>query len=262
MPTRSLRWAGFLIGVALGGFLDGILLHQVLQWHSLLSGLDDPTYQDLRFRMLADGLFHAAMYGIGLIGLGMLLMARRELAAEGSGRATVAALLMGFGCWHLLDAVPNHWVLGLHHIREDSPNWLAWDMAFFALGMAFVAAGLWVSRTTRLFRGQHIGTGGALCLAVLTTATGLAAATPLSSGSNVTVVFSKTVQPPEVISAMAAIDGQLVWAAGEANIWTFAVPDRRAAWRLYGRGALLVSGSMFGMGCFSSTPPSNTRDYA
>ena len=27
-----LRWAAALIGFALGGFFDGILLHQVLQW--------------------------------------------------------------------------------------------------------------------------------------------------------------------------------------------------------------------------------------
>ncbi|KRE05030.1 hypothetical protein ASE63_25020 [Bosea sp. Root381] len=227
----------------------------MLQWHSLLSGLDGVAYQDLRFRMLADGLFHAVMYGVGLIGLGMLFMARRDLSVEGSGRTVIAAVFVGFGCWHLLDAVLNHWILGLHHIREGSPNWLVWDLAFFALGLALVAAGLWVGRPNQRLPGPPIGTGRAFCLAVLTTGTGIAAATPLTSGSNVTVVFSRTVPPAEVISAMAAIDGQLVWAAAEANIWTFAVPDRRAAWQLYGRGAVLVSGSMFGMGCFSSTPP-------
>ena len=28
----------FLMGVGLGGFIDGILLHQILQWHHMLTG--------------------------------------------------------------------------------------------------------------------------------------------------------------------------------------------------------------------------------
>ena len=30
--------AGILLGAGLGGFVDGILLHQILQWHNMLSG--------------------------------------------------------------------------------------------------------------------------------------------------------------------------------------------------------------------------------
>ncbi|WP_287332186.1 DUF2243 domain-containing protein, partial [Mesorhizobium sp.] len=36
-----------------------------MQWHSLLSSLDGAIFQDLRFRILTDGLFHAVMYAIG-----------------------------------------------------------------------------------------------------------------------------------------------------------------------------------------------------
>jgi uncharacterized membrane protein len=35
-PTSSLRWT-IVLGFGLGGFFDGIILHQVLQWHHLLS---------------------------------------------------------------------------------------------------------------------------------------------------------------------------------------------------------------------------------
>ena len=35
--TRCLLLAGSVLGMALGGFFDGILLHQVLQWHHFLS---------------------------------------------------------------------------------------------------------------------------------------------------------------------------------------------------------------------------------
>lgn len=34
--TPWFRW-GAALGFALGGFFDGILLHQILQWHHLLS---------------------------------------------------------------------------------------------------------------------------------------------------------------------------------------------------------------------------------
>ena len=35
---RRTPWLpGLLLGLGLGGFLDGILMHQVLQWHHLLT---------------------------------------------------------------------------------------------------------------------------------------------------------------------------------------------------------------------------------
>ncbi|MFH9118580.1 DUF2243 domain-containing protein [Streptomyces globisporus] len=36
--TRSLQLPGIILGVGLGGFVDGILLHQLLQWHHMLRG--------------------------------------------------------------------------------------------------------------------------------------------------------------------------------------------------------------------------------
>ena len=34
--------AGLLLGTGLGGFVDGILLHQILQWHNMLSSVRPP----------------------------------------------------------------------------------------------------------------------------------------------------------------------------------------------------------------------------
>ncbi|MGD9755596.1 MAG: DUF2243 domain-containing protein, partial [Acidimicrobiia bacterium] len=34
---RGVLGPGLLIGIGLGGFVDGIVLHQVLQWHHLLT---------------------------------------------------------------------------------------------------------------------------------------------------------------------------------------------------------------------------------
>nr|WP_247878984.1 DUF2243 domain-containing protein [Azospirillum brasilense] len=72
-PARAatgLPWAGYLLGFALGGFFDGILLHQVLQWHHLLSAVESSAVRDIRVQILADGLFHAAMYVVAAVGCG------------------------------------------------------------------------------------------------------------------------------------------------------------------------------------------------
>ncbi|RVH29280.1 DUF2243 domain-containing protein [Sinorhizobium meliloti] len=66
---HSQRWrliGCFALGVSIGGFFDGILLHQILQWHHLLSGIADRA-ADLRFQINADGVFHLAMSCCSLV---------------------------------------------------------------------------------------------------------------------------------------------------------------------------------------------------
>ena len=68
MTARALIAPAALLGFALSGFFDGILLHQILQWHHLLSA----TGGDLAFQVAADGWFHVGMYAIAVAGLGVL----------------------------------------------------------------------------------------------------------------------------------------------------------------------------------------------
>lgn len=55
--SSRLSSAGYLLGFGLGGFFDGILLHQVLQWHHLLINVKSPFFQDIKNQILADGCF-------------------------------------------------------------------------------------------------------------------------------------------------------------------------------------------------------------
>ena len=73
-----------LLGVALGGFFDGILLHQILQWHHLLSLI--PAVTDLRTQVLWDGYFHLFMYVLAMVGLWGLWRARRRQEEIAGGR--------------------------------------------------------------------------------------------------------------------------------------------------------------------------------
>jgi len=70
--SRRITAPAILLGVGLGGFADGIVLHQVLQWHHMLTAVDDypaTTVAGLEANTLWDGVFHALSYvcvGIGL----------------------------------------------------------------------------------------------------------------------------------------------------------------------------------------------------
>ena len=68
--------AGILLGIGLGGFVDGILLHQIIHWHNMGSARVPPTTMHaLQQNMVWDGLFHVflAVGGAGFILAGMTL---------------------------------------------------------------------------------------------------------------------------------------------------------------------------------------------
>jgi uncharacterized membrane protein len=66
--------AGILLGLGLGGFFDGIVLHQLLQWHHMLTSAGFPadTVENLRINTFWDGLFHASTYIFVVLGLAIL----------------------------------------------------------------------------------------------------------------------------------------------------------------------------------------------
>lgn len=65
--------AGIVLGLALGGFFDGILFHQILQWHHMLtSSANAAVANDVALNALADGIFHATTWILALVGLMLL----------------------------------------------------------------------------------------------------------------------------------------------------------------------------------------------
>jgi uncharacterized membrane protein len=56
--------SGLFFGLGLGGFFDGILLHQVLQWHHMLTSAGYPAtdVHNLEVNTLWDGLFHLSWF--------------------------------------------------------------------------------------------------------------------------------------------------------------------------------------------------------
>ena len=134
--------AGFLLGAGLGGFVDGILLHQLLQWHNMLSGqLPPDTLVRAKINMYWDGLFHAAVWVLTVTGLGLLWAATGRADVPHSGRTLLGGGLLGWGGFNVVEGLIDHELLGLHHVYEYTPNHWPADLAFLALGAALLLAG-------------------------------------------------------------------------------------------------------------------------
>lgn len=133
--------AGTVLGVGLGGFADGILLHQILQWHNMLSSVIVPDdIVSMKVNMFWDGLFSAMTWFVTVIGLGLLWRASRQTDAVWSGRVLVGALFLGWGLFNVVEGIIDHQLLGLHHVRPGAAQ-RAWDLAFLASGLLFAVVG-------------------------------------------------------------------------------------------------------------------------
>ena len=250
---KRLNRAGYLLGFAFGGFFDGILLHQVLQWHHLLSGLGQPPFNDLYTQILADGLFHGAMYVVAALGIWKLLQARYLLVDRSSDRLLAAGLLIGFGIWHVVDAVLSHWILGIHRIRMDSPNPLAWDLLWFALfGVLFIAAGIALRRRPPPHHDEERRSKARSTYAPVLVCGVVAAALLSASGGSretVTVLLRPGASPAQLLAGLQEVDGRVMWNSPRGDVWAFALGRPADASRLYMHGAMLVSGTLLPAGC-------------
>ena len=240
--------AGVFLGLGIGGFFDGILLHQVLQWHHLLSGLEQAR-QDIRVLILSDGLFHLLMYAIAAVGLWLLWRARQEFAAPAADRRLFSNALIGFGVWHMVDGVLSHWVLGIHRIRMDVGNPLFWDLLWFGVFGVVPAVLGWLVR--RREAGLVMSSPLALVVAVL--AAGPIAALPPPQDSTVMVLFRPGLTQGQAFVAMDAVGGRLLWSDPSNQLWAIELPPGSDARRLYRHGAVLVSNSILPVGCFNWT---------
>jgi uncharacterized membrane protein len=129
---------------AFGAFFDGILLHQILQWHHLLSLVQGDLYRDIRVQILADGLLHAAAY---LLAAGGLVLLWRGGQVRPADRIVPGWTVLGFAAWQFADVILVHWAIGLHRVRVDVPNPLLWDVGcLVVLGSLPLIAGLGLLR--------------------------------------------------------------------------------------------------------------------
>lgn len=240
--------SGGTLGFALGGFFDGILLHQILQWHHLLSLVSGMA--DLRTQILWDGYFHALMYILAVLALWGLWLGRPVTPV--GRRYLLGLLLAGFGAWHIVDAVVSHWVLGIHRVRLDSPNPLMWDLlwlAAFGLLPIALARLIWRRRQSRAARGTAAGRMLAI-LAITSAAIAYWSLQPPPGQRLTTVVFAPDVNAATIIDAVSRSGARLAWSDARMSVIVVEVPPGRA-WDFYRSGAILITGSGLPSGCFN-----------
>ena len=140
---RPLITAGILLGIGLGGFVDGIVLHQILQWHHMLSSVRPPTtIAEMKVNMVWDGLFDAATWIFTVLGIYSLWQAVKRDDVPRSSNILFGSILIGAGAFDVVEGIIDHQILGIHHVKPGT-NELIWDIGFIALGAILVIVG-WV----------------------------------------------------------------------------------------------------------------------
>ena len=140
-PSRSF---GLLYGIGFGGFVDGIVLHQILQWHHMVSDVADyppTTLAGLEANTLADGVFHVATWVCLLAASLMALRTWQQGRLAPTWRFHLGLVIAGWGLFNLAEGLVNHQLLGVHHLRDDLGAPLSWDLGFLAFGALLVAVG-------------------------------------------------------------------------------------------------------------------------
>jgi uncharacterized membrane protein len=144
--TQHFRLPAILLGVGLGGFFDGIVLHQILQWHHMVSHIYTPdTVANLELNTTLDGLFHLATWILTVAGVAALWLEMGRTGVSPRPSALVGGMLAGWGGFNVLEGLVAHQLLGLHHVRPG-PDEVLYDVGFLAWGAVMVAVGWWMLR--------------------------------------------------------------------------------------------------------------------
>lgn len=138
------------LGLGIGGFFDGIILHQILQWHHMVSAIEPvDTVPGLEINTLGDGLFHLGTYIFTVAGLVLLWSDLRRGHRRVLTAFLVGGLLVGWGLFNLVEGLVDHHLLQVHHVRPG-PDQLLWDIGFLLWGgvMGVVGMALMWRRTS------------------------------------------------------------------------------------------------------------------
>lgn len=171
MTRRPLIAAATLLGIGMGGFVDGILFHQLLQLHNMLSapgyfpktGVDPQRLVvNMEINMFWDGLFHVLTWIMTACGLALLWRCGQRTDVPWSTRTFAGGLALGWGLFNLVEGIIDHHILHIHHVVETE-NHLVWDLAFLGSGLLLLGIGLSAIRAGQRDRTPR---GGALIAAV------------------------------------------------------------------------------------------------
>lgn len=142
-----LTTASMVLGIGMGGFIDGIVLHQLLQVHEMLSNKIPATeYVGKSVNMFWDGVFHFFCLLVVLTGIILLwkLLFRKDI--DRSGKLLGGGLLVGWGLFNTIEGIIDHHLLKLHNVIEFSPNHDIGNFAFLGISAVMIIIGYVLQR--------------------------------------------------------------------------------------------------------------------
>lgn len=150
---KPLTLAGILLGIGMGGFLDGIVFHQIMQIHNMVSNrLFPDTLVNSEINMFWDGLFHAFTWTSTAIGLGLLWKVAKQGEVPLVTKFFAGSMVLGWGLFNLVEGIIDHHILQVHHVvqRAVGSERLLWDLAFDISGIILIAVGVSMRRHSSL----------------------------------------------------------------------------------------------------------------
>src|SRR3954454_10104589 len=140
-PGRGVLVSAIVLGVGFAALFDGVVSHQVLQWHHMLTGWHPAdTVENIKLNTTADGWFQVAASLTLAAGLAMLWRASARARRRPRTETLVGGGLVGAGGFNVVEGGVDHLLLGVHHVREGSSSG-AYDAAFLIVSLAVLAAG-------------------------------------------------------------------------------------------------------------------------
>jgi uncharacterized membrane protein len=141
--------SGVVLGIGLGGLVDGIVMQQLLQWHHTVSSALPPgDLEALRTNVRADGMSALLSIVVAFGGLAMLWETVRRPGVVLSTRSFAAAVGAGWCAYNLMEGLILHHVLGLHHVRSV-PEPFAYDLGYLAVSGALGVLFTVIARSER-----------------------------------------------------------------------------------------------------------------
>lgn len=131
-----------ILGIGIGGFVDGILFHQILQLHGMVSNkLAIDTVVGKAVNMFWDGIFHAVTLIAVVIGITSLVRLLKKKNINPSSKLAYGGLLAGWGIFNLVEGIIHHHIIKLHNVNEFAMNQDIWNYGFLASGVIFIILG-------------------------------------------------------------------------------------------------------------------------
>ncbi|WP_267289019.1 DUF2243 domain-containing protein [Parachryseolinea silvisoli] len=139
--------AALVLGIGMGGFVDGIVFHQLLQWHQMLSAKLPPDSVTAKsVNMFWDGVFHLLMLVDVGVGIVLLWWVGRRREADKSGWLLAGGMLAGWGIFNIVEGLIDHQLVGLHNVREAAASPETWNLGFLIVSVLMLAVGVSMMR--------------------------------------------------------------------------------------------------------------------